>query len=119
MPYIDPAELAVGRPRPGWEGRFFHSAHMTVAYYEIDPGADVHPHHHPNEEIWNVVEGEVEVTIGDESRVVPAGQAAIVPANVVHSVVARTPSRVIIVDHPRREVVGGFDTGTAESSPGA
>ena len=111
MPYIDPAELPVARPRQGWEGRFFHSAHMTVVYYDIVAGSDVHLHHHSSEEIWNVAEGEVEITIGGESRVVRAGQAAVVPGNEVHSVTARTPSRVIVVDHSRREVVGGINTG--------
>src|SRR6266508_1170915 len=30
-------------------GGFFHSDHMTFAYYEIEAGSEVHLHHHPQE----------------------------------------------------------------------
>ena len=42
MPFVDANSLEAHEPRPGWSGRFFHSDHMTFAYYGIAPGADVH-----------------------------------------------------------------------------
>lgn len=109
MPFIDPSELPVKQPRPGWNGRFFHSDNMTFAYYEIDPGSDVHVHHHPQEEVWHIIEGELELVIGDAERVVRAGQAAVVPAGVEHSARTSGPCRAIIVDYPLRDSVGGID----------
>lgn len=35
----------------GWLGRFFHSAHLTFAYYEIQLGAALPAHAHENEEV--------------------------------------------------------------------
>jgi hypothetical protein len=61
--FIDTNELSVKEPRPGWKGRFFHSEHMTFAYYTVARGAWVHEHSHSNDEVWNVVEGRPEVTI--------------------------------------------------------
>jgi mannose-6-phosphate isomerase-like protein (cupin superfamily) len=81
---------------------------MTFAYYEIAADADVHTHGHPNEEVWNVVAGALELTLGDETSIVRAGQAAVVPAEERHSVRALEPTRAIVVDYPVRESVAGI-----------
>jgi quercetin dioxygenase-like cupin family protein len=109
MAMIDPATLPAREPRPGWVGRFFHSASMTFSYYDIAADASVHRHHHPVEEVWNVVDGELELTIGDTTHLLTAGQAAVVPPDVEHAARAAQASRVIVVDCPRRDQVGGID----------
>ncbi len=109
MPFVVPAQLPVKEPRPGWHGRFFHSHNMTFAYYEIEAGAAVHLHHHQNEEVWHVIHGEVEMVVGDETRVVHAGEAAVVPSGVEHSASARQRSGAIVVDFPVRTEIGGVD----------
>lgn len=109
MPFIDTGELHPKEPLPGWVGRFFHSAHMTFSYYRIEPGTPLHRHHHPEEEVWHVLEGELEMSLGDDTRVLRAGQAAIVPGDVVHSVRAVSPCLAIVVDTPTRDSVGGID----------
>src|SRR5262249_12696696 len=110
MAFIDPAELPAREIRPGWTARFFHSEHMTFAYYEIAGGAGVHRHSHDNEEVWHVVDAALEVTLGDAARRVPAGQSVVVPAGVEHALRADGPSRAIVVDHPVRDSVGGVST---------
>lgn len=107
VPFVDTAELPARRPLAGWNGRFFHSDHMTFSYYEIDAGAAVHEHQHPEEEVWNVVEGRLAITIDGKEHVAGPGSAAIVPASTRHSVRALTASRAIVVDHPVRHQVGG------------
>jgi len=59
-------------------------------------------HFHPQEEVYEVTEGELEVTIDGEVQVAKAGIVAIVPANVRHSVKALSDGRAIIVDFPAR-----------------
>jgi unsaturated pyranuronate lyase len=107
--FVDPARLPAHEPRPGWVGRFFHSDHMTFAYYDISEGADVHAHEHPNEEVWNILEGELELTVGAESKLLRAGEAAIVPPMQRHSARATSPTRAIVVDHPVRASVAGIE----------
>lgn len=109
MPFIRPDELPVREPRPGWRGRFFHSDHMTFVYYDIEPGSSVHPHHHPNEEVWHVVEGELTLTLDGVERTLRPGEAAVVPADVEHSARAPGHCRVIVVDYPLRTQVGGIE----------
>src|SRR5262252_11255750 len=98
MPVIDTAELRVLNKRPGWRGRIVHSKNMTFAYWEFDAGSDIHEHHHVQEEVWHIVEGSVEITIGNERHVAGPGMVAIVPANERHSVKAITAGKVIVAD---------------------
>ena len=55
---------------------------------------------------YEVIEGELEMTIADVAQVVRPGVVAIVPSNARHSVKALTDGRVIIVDHPARPDFG-------------
>lgn len=106
MPFIDTSVLRVIERLPGWRGRYFHSPSMTFAHYDFKRGASIHEHFHPQEEVYEVIEGELEVTIDGEVQIVRAGLVAVVPSNVAHSVRALTDGRAIIVDHPLRS---GFD----------
>jgi unsaturated pyranuronate lyase len=107
MPFIDTEQLEVKEPLPGWKGRFFHSQNMTFAYYAFEDGAAIHEHSHENDEVWNVIEGELEVTFDGQTQVAGPGTAAFVPPNMPHSVKALGDGRAIVVDHPRRDSVGG------------
>lgn len=113
MPLVDVPSLSVLEPRAGWRGQFFHSEHMTFAYYAIEAGSDVHVHQHDEEEVWHVLEGELELSLSGDAHSVRAGQAVVVPAGVRHGVRAVVASRVIVVDYPVRTSVGGVKTGAA------
>ena len=106
MPFVDTAELNVIERLPGWRGRAFNSPSMTFVHYEFDAGASIHEHHHPQEEVWNVIEGELEVTIAGVAQVAKAGMAAIAPPNARHSVRALSDGRAIVVDTPLRLELG-------------
>ena len=108
MAAIDVSAIDVKQPKPGWNGRFIQSERMTFAYYDIDAGAAVHQHFHENEEVWHVLDGEMEITIGRETELVGAGRAAIVPADIPHSARAVTTCRVIVVDQPTRATLAGI-----------
>ena len=66
---------------------------------------------HPEEEVWHVLEGEVEITLDGSPSVVRPGQALVVPGGERHEVRALSAARVIVADHPVRTTVGGLDTG--------
>jgi quercetin dioxygenase-like cupin family protein len=106
MPIIDTSSLRVVERLPGWRGRYFHSASMTFAHYDFDRDASIHEHFHSQEEVWEVIEGEVEMTIEGVASVVRPGLVAIVPGNTRHSAKALTDGRAIIVDYPQRTDLG-------------
>ena len=102
MAFVDVSQLKVTERLPGWFGKYFHSASMTFAHYDFRRGASIHEHFHPQEEVYEVIEGELELTIDGVSDVVRPGLVAIVPSNARHSVKALTDGRAIIVDFPLR-----------------
>ena len=102
MPFVDINDLDVIERLPGWRGRYFHSPSMTFAHYDFTRGSSIHEHFHPQEEVYEVIEGELEMTIDGVTQVVRRGLIAIVPGNVRHSVRALTDGRAIIVDFPLR-----------------
>jgi quercetin dioxygenase-like cupin family protein len=106
MPFIDTSGLKVIERLPGWHGRYFHSATMTFAHYDFTRGSSIHEHHHPEEEVYEVIAGELEVTIDGAAQIARPGVVAIVPANARHSVKALTDGKAIIVDHPARRDFG-------------
>ena len=102
MTFIDTNKLATVERLPGWRGCYFDSPSMTFAHYEFDAGSSIHEHFHPQEEVYEVIEGELELTIdGVTERLVP-GHVGIVPSNTVHSVKAITTGKLIVVDYPVR-----------------
>jgi quercetin dioxygenase-like cupin family protein len=103
MPFVDTGKLDVIERLPGWRGRYFHSPNMTFAHYDFDRGASIHEHFHPQEEVYEVIEGELEITIAGVIAIARPGLVAIVPANARHSVKALTEGRAIIVDYPLRQ----------------
>jgi quercetin dioxygenase-like cupin family protein len=102
MPFVETSGLKVIERLPGWRGRYFHSATMTFAHYDFTRGSSIHEHFHAEDEVYEVIEGELEVTIDGVTQIARAGLVAIVPGNVRHSVKALTDGRVIVVDHPAR-----------------
>jgi mannose-6-phosphate isomerase-like protein (cupin superfamily) len=63
LSFVDVDKLKVTERLPGWRGRYFHGVNMTVAHYEFTRGASIHEHHHPQEELYEVLEGELELTV--------------------------------------------------------
>jgi quercetin dioxygenase-like cupin family protein len=102
MPFVDTNSLPVIERLPGWFGRYFHSPNMTFAHYDFKHDSSIHEHFHPQEEVYEVIQGELEITIDGVTQVAKPGLVAIVPSNVRHSVKALTDGRAIIVDYPSR-----------------
>ena len=106
MPFLDTSTLRIIERLPGWHGRYFHTENMTFAHYDFERGSRIHDHFHPEEEVYEVIEGELEMTVDGEVQIARAGIVAIVPSNVRHAVKALTDGSVIIVDHPARPDFG-------------
>lgn len=101
MPFVDVNGFKVIERLPGWKGRYFHSTSMTFAHYEFTAGSSIHEHFHPEEEVYEVLEGELQVTIDGRSEIARPGVVAIVPPNPSFRQGAYRWT-MIVVDHPAR-----------------
>ncbi len=81
---------------------FWRSDSMSFAHYEVATGCSIHEHDHPNEEVWVVIEGQFEVTIGGETQVAGPGAVAVVPPDMAHSVRVLQGGRALVANHPIR-----------------
>lgn len=79
-------------------------SHLMLSYLEMDDGAEVPLHHHPHEQGGILLKGTLQLTIGEETRIVAAGSLFLIPPNVPHRAVAvNGPATVLDVFSPVRE----------------
>jgi quercetin dioxygenase-like cupin family protein len=76
---------------------------MTLAYWDVDPGAPAPEHSHPHEQILSLIEGEFELTVGGETETLTAGAVVVIPPDVPHSGRAVTACTIVDAFHPVRE----------------
>ena len=76
---------------------------LMVSFVEISEGADIPFHCHSNEQAGIVLEGEIEFTIGTETRILKPGQSYLIPANVLHGGKSTSKAQVLDVFSPPRE----------------
>ncbi len=69
----------------------------TVTLFAFDAGQGLSEHTAPYDAMVVGLEGEVEVTIDGEPRLVGAGQMLIMPANHPHALRATTPFKMMLV----------------------
>ena len=103
MTFIKIDDLKEIEPMTGFRGRFVHSDNVTVANWNILSGSIAPRHSHPHEQIALVIEGEFELTVGEEKQVLKPGITAVIPPDVIHSGVALTDCKIIDIFHPVRE----------------
>jgi quercetin dioxygenase-like cupin family protein len=87
----------------GFFGKMVHTDQLTVAHFRIEMGSTLPEHHHVHEQVTNIVSGELEMTIGGETKVCKAGDVVVIPSGVPHSARALTDCRVIDVFQPARD----------------
>ena len=104
MAFVDTNKLPVIQRKPGWHGRYFNSPSLTFAHYDFEAGSTIHEHAHPQEEVWQVLEGELEITIGGVTNRVGPGFVGIVPPDTAHFVKAISDGKAIVTDYPIREM---------------
>jgi quercetin dioxygenase-like cupin family protein len=94
--------------RAAWPVHRGIGARSTAAvYFELDPGSHLGTHIDSAEEVLVVLDGEVDVVVGEERRRVSAGGMAVVPAE--------TPHDVIGVGELTARVAGVFSASTIVS----
>ena len=84
---------------------------MTIAYVKITAGSLLPEHSHPNEQVVNVMEGELKLVVDGKAHSLIPGKVMVLPPNIVHSGRAVTDCLVVDAFHPAREDFKGASFG--------
>jgi quercetin dioxygenase-like cupin family protein len=103
MPRTNLETVAVREIFPGIRARVVHTERTSQSWVDIDEGASFPEHHHPHEQVVNMLEGVLELNVSGETHVLSPGSVFVIPPNVPHSGRARTVCRVLDVFAPVRE----------------
>ena len=88
---------------PGFLGKFVHGQQSTLSFVTIKKGARLPEHHHYQEQITYIVEGELEMEIGGTQYLLTPGNVHVIPPNTPHSAYAITDCKVIDAFAPARD----------------
>ena len=104
MPFIDIEQIEPFEVAPGCRLRTPFGEKLMFSYLEMDQGAEIPLHDHPHEQGGMLLEGRLELTIGDDVCTVEPGAMFIIPPNTPHRAVAiEVPIVVLDVFSPPRE----------------
>jgi quercetin dioxygenase-like cupin family protein len=115
--WFSQAGLAAFTAAPGIQMQSFSGSAVMVNWVTIEPNRPIPRHQHPHEQIGVMIEGAMELTIGDETRVLRPGDAYNVPPHLPHG--GRTLEEgcvVLDVFTPVREDYAALAKAAAESS---
>jgi len=87
----------------GFKGRFFHTNSSTIAFWEIEKGAILPEHSHIHEQTTQLIEGLLEMTVGEETMILKPGMIVQIPSEVTHSGKALTICKLTDTFCPVRE----------------
>ena len=77
--------------------------HMTLAYWDVEAGAEVPEHSHHHEQMMQVLEGRFEFTLQGVSREYEVGEMVVIPPHHKHSGKAITACKLMDIFSPVRE----------------
>ncbi|MDA7878631.1 cupin domain-containing protein [bacterium] len=96
MPFIDIKSMPATEVCPGCRLRTPHEKKLMLSYLEMDAGAVIPLHDHMQEQGGILLEGKLQLTIGDETRSLEPGAMFLIPANIPHQAVAFDGPAVIL-----------------------
>ena len=61
---------------------FAQNPHVSITLFSLAAGEGISPHTSPNDAMVYMVDGEAEITIGEETITATAGQVVVMPKNI-------------------------------------
>jgi len=104
MNYYDVKSIEAKKPAAGVEMRVISGERMMMVIFAMEAGAEVPAHAHLHEQMGTVINGTIELTIGQETRKVAKGEAYVIPSGVNHGAkILEDGTEVLDIFSPPRE----------------
>ena len=71
--------------RPGIRSKLESGSNLTMAFMEIAPNKEGIAHDHPFDQCGVVIEGEIEMSVGEEKRLPRPMETYFIPAGIKHN----------------------------------
>ena len=85
MGFLDLKTLKLDEFRPGIWSKVESGTNLTMAIMEIAPDKEGAAHSHPFDQCGVVVEGEIEISIGNEKKLLKPMETYFIPAGIKHN----------------------------------
>jgi quercetin dioxygenase-like cupin family protein len=102
--FIEPDQLQHKEMLKGITAAFLQTENLTMGFSNMKAGSEVPLHQHIEEAIDIVLEGQLEMQIGDTKAVLQPGVISCVPSNIPHRAIALTDCKVVTVFYPKRNL---------------
>jgi quercetin dioxygenase-like cupin family protein len=96
MSFWDLKTLKLDEFRPGILSKIESGSNLTMACMEISANKEGVAHEHPFDQCGMVVEGEIEMSIGEEKKLLSPMETYFIPAGVKHNWKTAVPSAKIL-----------------------
>jgi quercetin dioxygenase-like cupin family protein len=84
MSFWDIRTLKLGDFQPGIRSKIESGKNLTMAVMEIAPNKEGTPHDHPFDQCGIVIEGEIQMSVGEEKKLLKPMETYFIPAGVTH-----------------------------------
>lgn len=76
---------------------FVQNPHVSMTLFAFSAGEGISTHSAPGDAMVYILDGEAEITIGDETVTASTGQVVIMPANIPHGLEARKNFKMLLI----------------------
>ena len=97
---------------PGFLAKIIHTDLQSISYVRCLKGAILPVHKHVEEQVLNLIEGEMSVTVEGTTTHCSAGDVVHIPSNALHTVTAITDCMAIDIFSPSREAYLSYGVNT-------
>jgi quercetin dioxygenase-like cupin family protein len=85
MGFWDLKTIKLDEFRPGILSKVESGKNLTMAFMEIAPNKEGTAHDHPFDQCGIVIEGEIEMSVGEDKKLLRATETYFIPAGVKHN----------------------------------
>ncbi|MFH1227700.1 MAG: cupin domain-containing protein [Planctomycetota bacterium] len=102
--YFTVGDLKARQLLPGIDLRVAAGEQTMMTFFDFAPNAVIPSHKHPHEQITYMLQGEMEMTVAGETKVLKAGDGVVIPGNIEHSArITKGPAKALDGWYPKRE----------------